>query len=101
MTTTITKKPATKKPAKSFTLEVYVNDLKYKAKAKNLETALRDFVASPAFPFSIKTRVFLKFGKGKDLSTRTYSVNIGRRLFRNIQFKESALEILSDRLQQE
>ena len=86
-----------KKP--KYHLEVNVNDLEYKGEAESLEQALTDFVNSPDFPFSVKTRVFMKFGKeGEELQTRFYPVIVARKLFKRISFKESALEILANKL---
>src|SRR3990167_2869632 len=86
-----------KKPV--YHLEVNVNDVDYKGKADSLEQALKDFVDSPDFPFSVKTRVFMKFGKGKDMQERTYPVFVARRLFNRISFRDSALEILANKLE--
>jgi len=89
-----------KKAKKNYHLEVKVNDLVYKGDASTLEQALTDFVDSPSFPFSVKTRVFIKFGKeGEPEQSRTYPVFVARRLFSRISFKESALELLSSKLE--
>ena len=89
-------KPKVKKP--KYHLEIHVNDLVYKGEAETLEQALQDFVNNPNFPFSVKTRVFMKFGEGKELQTRTYPVFVARRLFKHISFREAALEILANKL---
>ena len=95
----IKEKKATKPKVEKYRLEVNVNDTDYKGKAASLQQALQDFVDSPSFPFSVKTRVFMKFGKGKDMQERTYPVFVARRLFNRISFRESALEILSSKLE--
>jgi len=87
------------KKAKGYFLEVSVNDSEYKGFADSLESALSDYVSSPEFPTSVKTRVFMKFGKGNDVQERTYPVFVARRLFSRISFRESALEILANKLQ--
>jgi len=90
---------AEEKPKLDYHLEVHVNDLVYKGQAETLEQALTDFVNSPNFPFSVKTRMFMKFGKeGEELQTRTYPVFVARRLLKRISFRESALEILANKL---
>ena len=81
-----------------YHLEVNVNDLEYKGVAKDLQQALTDFTNSPDYPISFKTRLFMKFGKGKELNTRTYSVNVARRLFNRLAFREMAIEILANKL---
>jgi len=88
------------KPRPAYTLEVSVNDTEYKGKAKDLRSALSNFVKSPDFPFSVKTRVFIKFGVGKDLRQKTYSPSIARKIFNRISFRDTALDILSRKLDQ-
>ena len=88
-----------KNPKLDYHLEVHVNDLVYKGQAETLEQALTDFVNNPNFPFSVKTRMFLKFGKeGEPEQSRTYPVFVARKLLNRISFRESALEILANKL---
>ena len=88
-----------KQPKLDYHLEVSVNDTVYKGDAMSLQQALEDFVKSTSFPFSIKTRVFLKYGKeGEEMQQRTYPVHMARRIFHRISFRESALEILANKL---
>ena len=81
-----------------YTFEVTVNDVTFKTKAEDLKTALSEFIKSPEFPLGIKTRVFMKFGKGKKLVTHTIPVIIARRLFSILSFKDNAVEILANKL---
>lgn len=85
----------------NVTLEISVNDLEYKSRAANLHEALVDFVNSPHFPFSIKTRVFVKFDNGKKERSRLYPTAIARRLFRIVSRNDDALELLSAKLSED
>lgn len=87
-----------KAPKLDYTLEVSVNDLIYKAKAKDLTEALTDFINSPDFPFAIKTKVIIRYGKGNDIRQRLWHVPEARRIFSLIKLKQTALEILVAKL---
>ena len=83
----------TKKPEYWFSVEV--NDALYEGKADSLLQALKDYVASDKFPFAIKTKALVKFGKGKAESQQFYSPFEARKVFARAEFKESVLEILA------
>lgn len=93
-----TKKAPVKK-AKGYSLEVSVNDVEYKGKGASMVEALAGFVASPVFPFGVKTRVFLKFSDGKKEGKQLYRPIVARRVFSTISHKPSALEILARKLE--
>lgn len=85
-----------KKPA--FHLEIRVNDIEFKTDAKDLETALLEFVASPVFPVGAKTTCFVKYSKGKNERTRLWHTPEARRILKTIGFKGSALAVLAAKL---
>lgn len=82
----------------AYTLEVSVNDVEYKGTGENMVDALSMFVASPVFPFSVKTRVLLKFSDGKKKGSQLYRALMARRIFKLISSKPSALEIQSRKM---
>ena len=92
-----TKKAETKKSTKkgAYTLEVSVNDVVYKGSGENMVDALSKFVASPEFPFAVKTQVSMNFSDGKRKGIQRYPALMGRRTFNAISFKPSAIEILA------
>ena len=85
-------------PRKDYHLEVRVNDIVFKTKAKDLNEALTQFINSPEFPFAPKTKTFITFGKGKNASQRLFHVPEARRIFSMISHKPSALEVLATKL---
>ena len=91
------KAPVTKK----YKLEISVNDIEHKVATNDLLKALTAFVASPEFPFSIKTRVLIKFSKGKNEGQRFYHVPEARRVFSMISHKEGSLEVLAQKMTEE
>ena len=98
------KKPTkpTEKPAKvakpRYTLEVSVNDVEYKGSGESMVEALAGFVASPSFPFGIKTRVLLKFSDGVKSASQVYSASMARRIFKVASKKLSAIEIMARKM---
>lgn len=99
-----TKKVAKKKVSGNsqlglYALEVSVNDVEYKGSAQTMEQALNDFVTSTSFPFSVKTRVLLKFSDGKREGSQRYSALMARRVFKMISSKPSALEIMARKME--
>lgn len=88
----------TKKP---YSLEVVVNDTVYQRNAKNLSMALRDFVEGGDFPYGVKTRVVIRYKKGKVERQRLLHVPEARRVFNMISAKPSALELYADKLEAE
>lgn len=89
------------KPKKDYTLEISVNDLNYKTKAKDLTEALTDFVNSPDYPFGVKTKLIIRYGKGDDIRQRIIPVQEARRLISVISKKTTAFEILIAKLTRE
>ncbi len=92
-------KKTVKKAKGAYTLEVSVNDVEYKGSGATMVDALSSFVASPVFPFGVKTRVFLKFSDGKNEATQLYRPIVARRVFSAMSRKPSALEILARKLE--
>lgn len=91
------KKPKVVKK-KGYTLEVTVNDVSYKGTGENMIDALTTFVASPLFPFAVKTPVSMKFSDGTRNGIQRYPALMGRRVFNAISHKPSGIEILADKL---
>lgn len=87
--------------AKKYLLEIHVNDIEHKVKTDDLHQALADFVAGPDFPFAIKTRVFIKFSKGKNEGQRFFHVPEARRIFSLMEHNTSSLELLANKLMEE
>jgi F0F1-type ATP synthase delta subunit len=87
-----------KEKVDGYSFEVHVNDVTFKTKAVDLKSALTEFIKSPEFPFGIKTRVFMRFGKGKKIVNHTIPVVIARRLFSILSHKANAVEILAIKL---
>lgn len=81
-----------------YTFEVTVNDVVFKTKAVDLKTALSEYIKSPEYPLGVKTRVFMRFGKGKKIANHTIPVRIARRLFSILSHKDNAVEILAIKL---
>lgn len=100
-----TKKLGSAKPKKAkkldYYLDVSVNDTQFRCEAVDLSEALKNFVNSVNFPFSIKTRAFLKYGNKEVERERFYHVPEARRLFRLISSDPSALEILARKLNED
>lgn len=82
----------------NYSFEVTVNEVTFKTEAVDLKSALSDFIKSPQFPLGVKTRVFMKFGKGNKLVNHTIPVTMARRLFSIISHKATAVEILANKL---
>lgn len=79
-------------------LEIKVNDVEYKTKAKNLNEALTNFVKSPEFPISVKTKVVINYSEGKKKGRRILPVSVARRLFSLVNLKPAAIEIFTNKL---
>lgn len=94
-----TKKATTKKSG-AYNLEVLVNDSEYKGNGETMVEALSGFVSSKDFPFGVKTRVVFKFSNGKKEGLYRYGALIGRRVFKAISHKPSALEILARKMEE-
>lgn len=84
--------------SEGYQLEVNVNDVTFKTEAPSLGEALQKFVDSPEFPFSPKTRTFIKYGKANDLRSVTLPVFRARRLFSIISTKPSSMELMALKL---
>lgn len=91
-------KASEEKVKNDYHLTVYVNDVVFSTKAKDLTEALTQFINSPEFPNAPKTKTIFKFGKGKTLSQRLFHVPEARRMFSIISHKPSALEVLASKL---
>lgn len=95
-----TKKPVVKKAKGAYTLEVSVNDVNYEGTGESMVDILSKFVTSQDFPFSIKTRVFMKFSDGKKEGIQRYSAMVARRIFKVLASKTSALEIQARKMEE-
>jgi hypothetical protein len=95
----ITKSTKVDKPKVSmYQFEAQVNDVVFKTKAKDMRTALGEFVSSEDYPFGAKTPLFLKYSKGKNERTRRYFPLQARRLLRSMQLKDSVIELMSEKM---
>lgn len=88
---------AEKKAKKGYKLEVSFNDTVYKGDADSLDQALADFVKSPAFPETIKTRVVIKFGTKDAESQVVWPVIKARRQFNLMTLKPYWAELVADK----
>lgn len=88
------------KEKKGYTLEVSVNDVEYKGSGETMVDALAGFVASPDFPFSVKTRVMFKFSNGEKSGIQRYSSLMANRMFRILTTKPQSLEIVGRKMEQ-
>src|SRR3990167_1553730 len=89
-----------KQPKLDCHLEVSVNDLNYKGDAVSLEQALTDFVNSPHFPPSVKSRVFFKYSDKNGERTKTLNVHMGRIMLRRMAMKDDVLQLFAEKLTQ-
>lgn len=99
----MTKEKTTKVVKKSegkYTLEVSVNDVKYKGTGATMVDALTAFVNSPKFPFAVKTAVMMKFSDGKKKGTQTLRALMGRRMFNATAHKPTGIEIQARKMEE-
>lgn len=89
-----------KKPKGAYTLEVSVNDVEYKGSGETMVDALAGFVASKDFPFSVKTRLLLKFSNGEKSGIQRYSAPMANRMFKILTSKPQSLEIVGRKMEQ-
>jgi len=92
-------KPVVK--SKPYHLEIRVNDVDFKTDAKDLETALTEFVNSPDFPVGAKTKAFIKYSKGGNERKKIWHTREARRMLNCISLKPSYLSILAEKLTNE
>lgn len=95
---TKTIKTVVKSVTKPYQLEVKVNDVVFKTKAKSMRVALGDFVSSSEFPFGAKTPLLFTFKKGKIERTRRYFPLPARRLLMAMGHKDTAVDILAEKM---
>ena len=91
-------KKATKKG--KYTLEVSVNDVKYKGSGATMVEALAGFVSSKDFPFSVKTAVMMKFSDGKKKGTQTLRALMGRRMFNAAAHSPAGIAIQARKMEE-
>ena len=96
-----TKAVSSPKPKLDYHLEVHVNDEVYKGDAETLLQAFKDFVNSPAFPTSIKTKVFIKYGKVGEENQKLLHVPRARAIFTRMSFDSSRIDLFVEKLMQE
>ena len=89
------------KMEKPFHLEVKVNDVDFKTDAKDLETALSEFVNSPLFPKGAKTTTLINFSKGEKIGKRIWKTVIARRMLSIMRIKPEAIKVLAEKLTSE
>jgi hypothetical protein len=94
-----TKPAPEKKATPAYALEVSVNDIEFKTTGKTLAEALAKFVESGEFPYGVKTRVAIKYSKGKETGKKLMHVPEARRIFNMISAKPTALELFAARLE--
>lgn len=98
---TTPKKTVKKENKKPYHLEIRVNDMEFKTDAKDVETALNEFLESPQFPFGSKTSVFITLTKGNKKLKRLWHTPEARRVFRQIQLKPEALNVLATKFNEQ
>ena len=86
---------------KPYHLEIRVNDVDFKTDAKDMETALTEFVKSPDFPVGAKTKAFIKYSKGGNERKKIWHTREARRMLNCISLKPSFLIILAEKLTNE
>lgn len=94
----VTKKLGAKK---DYRLEVHLNDTVFKSKGSTLLDAVRDFVNHPDFPLAVKTKVFLKYGKGDVNRQKLIHLGSARTIFKRLRFDEDQAKFLADKLTHE
>lgn len=87
-----------KKSVDTFSFELKVNDITFETKSSDLKSALVEFIKSPLFPVGVKTRVFIKYGFGKKVVTKTIPVFMARKVFSILAHKDSAVDIFVSKL---
>ncbi len=80
-------------------LEVVVNDLVYKGEAETLDQCLKDFIASPDFPFAVKTRVVIRYSEGDKAGQVIWPTLKARRQFNLISLKPYWSELVAERFE--
>ncbi len=94
-------KKVTKRVSKPFNLKVRVNDIKFETNAKDLTTALTEFVESPDYPIGAKTIAFIEYSKGKNKRRKIWHTPLARRMFKSIALKPSYLEVLALKMEED
>lgn len=94
------KKEPVVKSKPPYHLEVKVNDIEFKTDAKDLETALTEFVESSDFPVGAKTIAFINYSKGDKVGKRILHAPEARRVFNAISLKPSYLAVLAAKLEE-
>ena len=98
---TVKPKVKTVKPKLPFHLEIKVNDVEFKTDAKDLETALSEFVNSPLFPKGAKTTTLINISKGGKTAKRVWRTVIARRMLSIMRIKPEAIKVLAEKLTNE
>lgn len=96
----VTKKETKKEEVKDtkYNVEISVNDVVFKTKADSIEEALTNFIDSPEFPHGAKTKLFIKYSKGKETRSRFWHTGIARRLLMTLAIKPSAVNVIAEQL---
>ena len=97
----VTKKLGVKAEEKQFNLEVHLNDMVLKSKGKTLLEAVEGFINSSEFPFAVKTKVFLKYGKGDISRHKLLNLSSARTIFKRLRFDDDQARFLADKLEHE
>ena len=95
------KKVKTIKADKPYHLEIKVNDVDFKTDAKDLETALTEFVESPDFPFGAITDAVIKYSKGEKEGSKIWRVALARRILGTMRIDPDSIKVLAEELTQE
>ena len=86
---------------KEYKLEVNLNDTVFKYKGDTLLDTLQSFVNDPDFPLAVKTKVFLKYSKGKVERHKLMNVSSARTIFKRLRFDEDQANFLAEKLEHE
>ena len=93
-----TKAVSSPQPKLDYHLEVNFNDTVYKGEGETLLQCFTDFVHSPHFPESLKTKVFMKYGKLGEENQKLLHVPRARVVFNRMSFDPARIDLFVEKL---
>ena len=101
----VTKRLGKSKKEKEFKLEAHLNDTVFKHEGDTLLEAVQAFVNREDFPLAVKTKIFLKYSKGKGKKKverhKILPVSSARVILKRLRFDEDQAKFLADKLTRE
>ncbi len=88
-----------KKTKGAYTLEVKVDDVKYKGSADSLVEALSDFVASKDYPLGAKTMAVFNVINGDKTYSEIWRVTRARKMFTLMSLKPTTIELIARKME--